>query len=396
MEIRQLALPPSADDVRLETALAALAGFPARLLLLFGSVSFFARPGLVGQLQAVCPEALLLGCSSAGDIAGASVLEQGATLTAIAFDDTPLKAASVPLARMEDSFAAGAALATRLQDPALAAVLVLGPGLAINGSALVNGLASVLGTAIPVTGGLAGDGGQFVQTLTLGPEGMGERNVVALGLYGDKVRLAHGCFGGWEVFGPARKVTRSVGNVLYELDGQPALSVYKRYLGSYADKLPGSGLLFPFAMLGSELGEAGLIRTILAVDEAEGSLVLAGEIHEGGQLKLMHASTDRLVTGAEQAATAVCDMWQGLPGAVETQTGLALLVSCVGRKLVMGDRVEEEVEAVQGQLRQKLPQLTLNGFYSYGEISPFLSGEACHLHNQTMTITLIGEVPVQG
>jgi hypothetical protein len=201
-------------------------------------------------------------------------------------------------------------------------------------------------------------------------------------LYGESLSLGHGSFGGWSPFGPARKVTRCENNVLFELDGEPALGVYKRYLGEHAKDLPASGLLFPFAMLGSDHSEVGLIRTILAVNEVDGSLTLAGDIDPDGYLRLMHASTDALVEGAEAAAQAAKTMFEG------DGHGLALLVSCVGRKLVMGGRVDEEVEAVGDVFGQGA---VLAGFYSNGEISPFTGEVACKLHNQTMTITYLSE-----
>jgi hypothetical protein len=283
---------------------------------------------------------------------------------------------------MEDSFAAGERLGRQIAAVDLKAVLVFGPGVKINGSALVNGITSVIGSNVPVTGGLAGDGGAFKQTFTLGKEGVADDYVVAVGLCGDHLRFGHGSFGGWEAFGPARKVTRCEGNILYELDGEPALAIYKRYLGDHAKNLPASGLLFPFAMLGEDHSAIGLIRTILGVDEASGSLTLAGEINANGYLKLMHASTDKLVNGAEQAAEAATTMLN------LANPGLAILVSCVGRKLVMGKRVDEEVEAVGAVFGNKA---VLTGFYSYGEISPFTPGTSCKLHNQTMTITYLGE-----
>ena len=283
---------------------------------------------------------------------------------------------------MADSRAAGTRLAAQIPRDGLAGVLVFGQGVRINGSALVEGLAAGLPAGLPITGGLAGDGGAFQHTWVLDGATATDDGIVALGLYGPSLRFAHGSFGGWQVFGPARKVTRALGNVLYELDGEPALDVYKRYLGDHAKDLPASGLLFPFAMLGDDHAATGLIRTILAVDAAEGSLTLAGEIVEGGFLKLMHASTDALVNGAEAAAEAA----RAMPGSPDE--GLALLVSCVGRKLVMGGRVDEEVEAVGAVLGQGA---TLAGFYSYGEISPFSPSPDCKLHNQTMTITWLGE-----
>jgi hypothetical protein len=371
---------------RKPTELAATLGLlknsTADLLLIFGSIEHVTFPGLQESLHSAFPEALLLGCSTAGEITADGVDDGTCTITAIKFDQTRLSQGSARLAGMDDSFAAGERLGKQIAAVDLKAVIVFGPGVKINGSALVNGITSVIGTGIPITGGLAGDGGAFKETFTIGPNGVANDQVVAVGLRGDGLRFGHGSFGGWEPFGPARKVTRCNGNILHELDGEPALHIYRRYLGEHAKDLPASGLLFPFAMLGEDHSANGLIRTILGIDEASGSLILAGEIDPDGYLRLMHASTDKLVNGAESAAEAAAAMAQASGDSV------AILVSCVGRKLVMGDRVDEEVEAV-GEVFGKAGVLT--GFYSYGEISPFAPGESCKLHNQTMTITCMSE-----
>lgn len=379
MQINQVI---SRKPAELRRALAALAGHPIDLLLVFGAVDHFTHPDLRQSLTSLAPQACLLGCSTAGEISAAGVDDGTCCITAIHFDKIGLKPAGTILNGMDDSFAAGERIGRQIQAPDLKAVLVFGPGVQINGSALVDGISSVIGIGVPITGGLAGDGGAFRETFTLGQDGVSNDTVVAVGLCGDDLRFSHGSFGGWEPFGPARKVTRCEGNILYELDGEPALEIYKRYLGDHARSLPASGLLFPFAMLGDDHNAIGLIRTILGVDEALGSLILAGEIDAKGYLRLMHASTDKLVNGAEAAAEAAAEMFLS---AGET---LAILVSCVGRKLVMGSRVDEEVEAVGDVFSN---QATLTGFYSYGEISPFTPGSSCKLHNQTMTITCLGE-----
>lgn len=370
------------QPAELKHALAALQGLQNGLLLVFGSVDHFTSPQLNEALGQFPPGVLRLGCSTAGEITPDGVDEGTCAITAIEFGQVDLRPGCTVLHGMDDSFAAGERLGHQLASRDLKAVLVFGPGVRINGSALVDGISSVIGNDIPITGGLAGDGGAFRETFTLGQDGIANNKVVAVGLCGDSLRFGHGSFGGWAPFGPARKVTRCQGNILYELDDEPALDIYKRYLGDHARNLPASGLLFPFAMLGEEPTARGLIRTILGIDEAEGSLILAGEIDPDGYLRLMHASTDKLVNGAEAAAEAANGMFQA---SGET---LALLVSCVGRKLVMGDRVDEEVEAV-GEVFNH--QAVLAGFYSYGEISPFTPGASCKLHNQTMTITCLGE-----
>lgn len=386
MEVRQITLRNGLADPDLTTALSAAAELQPDLVLVFGATNYFAAPSFFPLLKETFPDALLAGCSTAGEIGDEGVSEDSAVITALRFHHPALRLASASFAGMDDSHAAGERLARQLAgdeggEP-LRHIMVFGQGVNINGSALIEGLCSIAGTGVVVSGGLAGDGGAFRQTWVLAGQGISDQQVVAVGFYGDGLKLGHGSFGGWQPFGPARKVTRSEGNILYELDGEPALDIYKRYLGEYADDLPASGLLFPFSMLGEDHLEVGLIRTILGIDEQEKSLILAGDVVKHGFMQLMHASTDALVDGAVSAAEAA----HGLPGA--GAPGLTLLVSCVGRKLVMGGRVEEEVEAVADVFCNKG---SVTGFYSYGEISPFRSSGECRLHNQTMTITTLSE-----
>ena len=368
------------DASNLTTDLAPLAAMAPDLVLVFGSVSLMRACS--AALAEVFASAHRIGCSTAGEISAHGVADETCVVTAIRFEHTKVALASTRLQSMDDSLAAGRRLALALPLPGLRAVLVLGQGVQINGSALLAGMTDVIGAQVPITGGLAGDGGAFKQTWVFDDTGLASDSLACVGFYGEQLVFSHGSFGGWSPFGPARKVTRCESNVLFELDGEPALDIYKRYLGDYARDLPASGLLFPFAMLGSDHNEVGLIRTILGVDEVQGSLTLAGELEPDGYLRLMHASTDALVEGAEAAAEAARKMGSH-PG-----QGLALLVSCVGRKLVMGGRVDEEVEAVGEVFGQGA---TLAGFYSYGEISPFSRAVACKLHNQTMTITYLAE-----
>jgi hypothetical protein len=362
-------------------ALESVRSIAPNLLLVFSDIELL--KAVTTPLASLFPSTIRIGCSTAGEITNAGVSDGTCVVTAVRFDKTSLVESSTQLFGMGDSRAAGQRLGEQLPKAGLRAVLVLGQGVAINGSALIEGMTAVLGKDIPITGGLAGDGGAFKETWVLDTAGVHNDRLVCVGLYGPSLHFSHGSFGGWTAFGPARKVTRCDHNVLYELDGEPALSVYKRYLGEHAKDLPASGLLFPFSMLGTDHNKVGLIRTILAVDEAAGSLTLAGDIESGGYLELMHASTDALVDGAEAAAQAAQDMLGG------QKDGLALLISCVGRKLVMGGRVDEEVEAVADVLGQGA---VLTGFYSYGEISPFTANAECKLHNQTMTITHMAEL----
>ncbi len=364
--------------------LAPLAAIAPQLVLVFGSVDALTAPGLPDLLTTTFGNASLAGCTTAGEISGRGVSDGQLVITALHFDEPGFDVATTLLDGMGDSAAAGLRLARQLDQPGLHDVLVLGQGVDINGSALIEGFRKGLPPQVNLSGGLAGDGGAFKQTFTLSQHTVSSNQIVAIGFHAPGLVFRYGSFHGWQPFGPARKVTRCEGNILYELDGTLALDVYKHYLGDYAKDLPGSGLLFPFEMLGEDRQGLGLIRTILGVDDARGSLVLAGDIDPLGYLRLMHASTESLVEGAREAALLVGAQADGLG-----ENGLALLVSCVGRKLVMGDRVDDEVDAVSEVFGR---DTQIAGFYSNGEISPSQQGVSyCNLHNQTMTITHLAE-----
>ncbi|WP_249208667.1 FIST signal transduction protein [Magnetospirillum sulfuroxidans] len=377
MDVRQVQL--SQLDA---SALSDLSSLRPDLVLVFAAIAQLRQPDAHAVLRDAFPNAVLAGCSTAGEITARGMSDHSCVVTAMKFNQVRVQAATGRVTTMEESEESGASLGLALKAPDLRAVLLFGKGVGINGSALISGMTAAIGGDVPVSGGLAGDGGAFAETLTLTPDGLDADGVIALGLYGDALRISHGSFGGWQPFGPPRKVTRAAGNILYELDGRSALALYKDYLGEYSKDLPASGLLFPFEMLDADHRSIGLIRTILGVDEEAGALILAGDIDSSGYLRLMHANNEGLVDGAEIAARRVRD------AAGECSQGLGLLVSCVGRKLVMGDAVDEEVEAVSHILGRHLP---LAGFYSYGEIAPFSSTTECKLHNQTMTVTFLSE-----
>jgi hypothetical protein len=380
MQIRQVLLTnPSQAAAGFEP----LCQMDPALVLVFGALAFFESPDVVDELRRRFPRAAIAGCSTAGEICGSEVHDNTCVVTAVAFDRTGVRVEATRLRSMADSFEAGERLAKAFPNEHLRAVLIFGTGVRINGSALVRGLQSTLPSPVTISGGLAADAGAFERTWTMGPFGSADDQIVAIGLYGDGVRLGCGSFAGWVPFGPARKVTRCSDNVLYELDGERALDIYKRYLGEHAARLPASGLLFPFEMLSESQEPRGVFRTILGVNEEEGSLILAGDIDGNGYLKLMYSDTERLIDGAETAARVAFDSMGAAP-----ERALALLVSCVGRKLVMGNRVDEEVEAVADLFGRNT---TVTGFYSNGEIGSAIVDGGCHLHNQTMTVTWIAE-----
>jgi hypothetical protein len=358
-------------------------GAIAQLVFLFGDRELLKNQNLIDDVQIAYPMAQLVGCSTSGEIFQEEVFANNIICTAIWFEKTSIEIAVEHIGSMEDSFAIGEKLAGKLDREKLVHVMILSEGLNINGSELTKGLNHQLHDRIPVTGGLAGDQANFIETVIVHNKA-GEKNLVlAIGFYGENIRVGYGSMGGWDSFGVDRMITKSTGNVLYELDGHPALELYKKYLGEHAADLPASALLFPLSLLLKD-AENSVVRTVLSVNEADGSMVFAGDLPQGEYVRLMRANYDKLIDGASGAAT-MSNISLGI-----TSPDLAILISCVGRKLVLKQRVEEELEIVREVIGSGAE---ITGFYSYGEISPMKPFDNhCELHNQTMTITLFKEV----
>ena len=349
------------------------------LVIAFAAPSYGERAELFAELAGAYPRSAVIGCSTAGEIDHTRIRDESITVAAVRFERTRVRHAQAQLESAEHSFAAGGALADQLEQADLRSVLVLSRGHDVNGSELIRGLNAKLAETVIVTGGLAGDGDRFGKTFVIA-DGKPRRDaVVAIGLYGDHVRVGHGSKGGWDTFGPERVVTGSKGNILYTLDDRPALTLYKEYLGERAAGLPGSALLFPLSLRLTKDSTDSVVRTVLGVDEATQSMVFAGDIPTGSYAKLMRANFDRLILGAQDAGQAALKDYP--------QPALCIAISCVGRRLVLGERTEEETEAALDVLPAGTEQI---GFYSYGEISPHTTGR-CDLHNQTMTLTVVSE-----
>ncbi len=353
------------------------------LLFVFCAPEFFKDQAQIKLLAKQYPKSKMIGCSTAGEIYGPSVLDNSISVAIAKFEKTQLKLITSTLENGKDSFQVGEEISKNLNDKNLSGIFVLSEGLKINGSELVKGLNAIDKKDTVITGGLAGDGANFKETFVIENGQVRHGNVVAVGFYGDQIRIGHGSKGGWDIFGVERRITRSTNNILYELDGKPALELYKQYLGEKAKDLPASGLLFPLSIRKDATDQTRLVRTILSVDEKAGSLIFAGDMPQGYLAQLMRANFDRLITGAKEASDLLV-----ISGKMQKDlTTLVVAVSCVGRKLLLGQRIEEETNSAI-ETFPKSAQMV--GFYSYGEISPYATGN-CDLHNQTMTLTSFSE-----
>ncbi len=357
------------------------------LILIFAAPEFINNPAPIKELAKAYPKAKMIGCSGAGEICGAHILDKSLIVAVAKFDKTQIEIVKTQIKAMDGSLAAGEQISKQLNKTNLRSIFVLSDGLQVNGSELVKGLNKISDKEVVITGGLAGDGSAFKKTWTIFNGEILTDSIVAVGLYGDNIQIGHASRGGWDIFGPERRITNSKNNILLELDGRPALALYKEYLGERANGLPATGLLYPLAIRKDASDTRQLVRTILAIDEKKQSLTFAGDVPQGYLAQLMRANFDRLIASASETGEIVTKTTHcGLDKNNATSI-LAVAISCVGRRLLLGERTEEETESLIETLPKGTTQI---GFYSYGEISPFTTG-SCDLHNQTMTLTTFCE-----
>jgi hypothetical protein len=356
----------------------------AQIFLYFMSPEYENRTAYIAAVRDAYPNARLIGCTTGGEIFGDEAVEKSTVSAAIKLECSQSKIVQTQVANIDESYAAGQILARELNDPSLKLIFVLSDGLLINGSELVRGITENSHQGILVVGGLAGDGANFKKTRIAVDGNLLNGGVAAIGFYGDKIKAGYGSAGGWRKLGPERKITKSKGNVIYELDGLPALNLYKKYLGEEASQLPSSGTRFPLGIRPTTASEHEVVRGTLGIDEKDNSLIFAGNMPEGYIAQLMQGSHDNLTEGSERAGLNALECFH--PDENHSDT-LGILISCVGRKMVMGQRISNEVEAA----KNVLGDIPLVGFYSHGEICPHsITGEN-GFHNQTMTITLLSE-----
>jgi hypothetical protein len=351
----------------------------ANIVFLFGDTDFIKDENRFFELKNLFPNAKIVGCSSSGNIFNSQVTKFPIVATVIAFDSATVEISSINFNDNDNIEELSENLINTLPKEKLKHIFLMSDGLLINGSQLTRGINRV-NKLIPVTGGLAGDGARFCETYVIANDVPAQRTIVAIGFYGDSLSIQSGCFAGWSEFGAQRTITKSKENVLYEIDGQPALDLYKKYLGEYAADLPNSGLRFPLNIKEDD-NTPEVIRTLLSTNEEEKSITFAGDVPVGFKARLMKPDIEELIQGAGKAALVI--------NKINDKTALGLIVSCVGRKIVMNQLIDDELEIIQETLGDNV---VLSGFYSYGEIAPFQEDLlTCKLHNQTMTLTTIYE-----
>jgi hypothetical protein len=363
------------------------------VLIVFGAMSFDHRRLLAG-VTSITGDIPMVGGTTAGEISTTGFSTQSVVVMALGSDELRFTT-GIGQHMSQGEAACGVALVDDIRSRAsfrdALSLLIFPNGMGGDGVKVIQGIHSVLGTEFEIAGGYMGDDERFEQTFQYYNGQVYVDAIPGLLICGkDGFRTGIGVRSGFQSIGNRFHCTDAQGNVVKKFDDERALDFYKEFLGEERSKrLPGICLEYPFGLIDDKASIGGKeyfqLRCGLSVDHAKGTISLAASIPEGSAITLTTASRGEIINGARLAAEqAKASLGGASPRAI-------LMFSCVGRKLVLGRRTQEEISAVQKILGNDVP---LIGFYTYGEIGPIDKTEAAlsttKFHNETVVLWVLG------
>lgn len=368
-------------------------GGTPEVLIVLGSPRFDHKQLLAGIIS-VAGDVPMVGGSTAGEISGSGISNESVVIMALGSDTLDF-ATGIGLDMSQDETACGVALVDdfrhRISIKEASSLLIFPDGMGGDGLKVIDGLQSVMGTGFEIVGGYLGDGEDFRTTFQYFNGKVYNNAMPGLLICGKAgFRTGIGVRSGFESIGNRFYCTAAEGNIVKEFDNERALDLYKEFLGDERfQRLPGICLEYPFGLIDDKVSIAGKeyfqLRCCLAVDHEKGSITLAASIPEGRAITLTTASRGDIINGAKLAAE------QAKESLKDAKPEAILMFSCVGRKLILGRRTQEEVAVVKEVLGKDVP---LIGFYTYGEIGPIDKTReelsVSKFHNETVVLWVLG------
>lgn len=364
------------------------------ILIVFGACRFDHRKLLAG-IRSITGDIPMVGGTTAGEISTSGFSKQSAVIMALS---SPILdfTTSIGLNMSKDEKACSVSLARKIRRKKAVknavSLLIFPNGMGGDGVKVIEGLHQVMGTNIEIIGGYLGDDERFENTFQYYNGKVYKDAIPALLISGENgFETGIGVRSGFESIGNRFYCTDSENNIVKKFDEERALDLYREFLGEERSKrLPGICLEYPFGLIDEKVSIAGKdyfqLRCGLTVDREEGTITLAASIPKGSALTITTASRGEIINGAKLAAL------QAREALKNTVPQAILMLSCVGRKLVLGRRTQEEVDAVKEILGEDVPII---GFYTYGEIGPIdkMREELAitRFHNETVVLWVLGK-----
>jgi len=321
----------------------------------------------------------IIGTTTDGEIIEGRRLKNNTILSFSIFKNTELTTSFVNLSDIKEknkfncSFEAGVELAKQLQPTdKTKGVIIFGDGLTLNGEEFLNGFGSV-NNSVLISGGLAGDNANFINTYTFTEQAVLENGVVAVKFDSDILEINNLYLFGWNGIGKDFEITKSKKNVIFEIDNKPILEIYEKYMGEYVlHKLPKIGVEIPFII---ERDNMKIARAVIGKNKNK--LIFAGNINKGEKVQFGIAN----ISEYKKEAQKMLECLNKYP--VET----IFIYSCMARKNSMKIETERELKRVS-------EYSNTSGFFTYGE---FFSEKQTdgkfkyHLFNETFTAMFLSE-----
>ncbi|MBU1087759.1 MAG: FIST C-terminal domain-containing protein [Candidatus Omnitrophica bacterium] len=380
----------AAGSLAAKNALSQLGSEHPNLVFVFAS-SRFDHQQLIRGIKSIISDCPLVGCTTAGEITSLGPDKKSVVVMVIE-SNTLYAAVGLGKNLSKDSRRAGQeaahdTLVKTRQGLTRHAFMMLSDGLKGNGVDIIRGVQEVLGTSFPIVGGSAADDFLFSNTFQYYDENVYQDSVCGILFSGD-ISIGIGARHGWYPLGKPRIVTAAEHNIIKKLDGKPAARIYEDYFGKRVADLQNEpmarmSVMYPLGMSIPEEEEC-IIRNAMKVD-AEGSLVCAGEVPKGSEIRVMMGSKETALKAAQKAAEIA------LGALRKKKASLVFVFDSVSRERLFGLKSKEEIEVVQKIFG---PQTPIVGFYTYGEQAPL--GATINLgqtffHNETIVVFAIGE-----
>lgn len=255
-------------------------------------------------------------------------------------------------------------------------LLIGSSGMTADGEQLTKGILSKFSKPIPIFGGLAGDDLQLRETLVFSGNDSTTHGVICIAFDSDYITVQGMAASGWQPIGAPKRITKSEGNVVYEIDGVPVIDAYERYLGGMNNLTTNSALAasnYPLQLVRPE--GYSVLRAGLVVDTERNAIIYGGTVPEGSTVRFSTPPGTTIIKAAQQAMESFHNR--------QPDADALVLFSCKGRHNALGPGIEDEIEYFQ-----KLWDVPLAGYCSYGEIGYNEEGYCDYYNNTCVLVTL--------
>jgi diguanylate cyclase (GGDEF)-like protein/PAS domain S-box-containing protein len=323
---------------------------------------------ILSELVELLPDAIIIGSTTDGEIAHGESSRNGTVISFVEFEKATLKYA-VDIS--SDSFQRGERLAKKLKTDNSKLFILLSEGLHTNGENFLKGIESIA-PDIKIAGGMAADYANFQKTLVFTKDFILANGAVGVSINSDELEIFNDYNFSWQKIGKKLKITKSEGNIVYEIDGRSAVDTYKHYLGEkVAYKIPSICIEFPLLI---EENNTLMARSVIAAS-GDGSLTFSANMPEGSEVYFGYGNPEEILKHTNV-----------IPSKLKKfEPEIIFVYSCMARLHFVGPMINQELKP----LADIAP---MSGFFTYGE---FFSNEHNRFLNQTMTVLAMREKEVQ-